>query len=360
MSETGSKETVERFEDRKADHIRISMDPSVQSVGNGFDAFELRHEALPDLNFSDVVVPRAFFVSSMTAGHTGAMQLNERLARVAEMKNWPMAVGSQRRQLFDTSASEEWKQLRKLCPRVELFGNIGISQLIEVGVVPVEKLAESLSAKVMIVHLNGLQECLQLEGTPQFRGGLKALEALVQSLTLKNSIPVAVKETGCGISGATARRLVEAGVAIVDVAGRGGTHWGRIEGKRAGQRTDGSQAAVVRERAANSFADWGLITAESLSEVVAAVGGRAQVWASGGIRSGLDAAKALAIGANRVGIAQPMLSAALEGDDELALEMERFEFELKVAMFCSGAATVDALKHSIVRKQGTRERDGEA
>lgn len=353
LSDMRDLESTKQFESRKADHIRVAMDPIVQATGSGFDAWTFVHEALPEIDFIDVSIATAFlggriqqaspfFVSSMTAGHVDSIALNERLAKVAAACGWAMGVGSQRRELFDADASAEWTKIRRAAPGVALFGNIGLSQLIHTKTDDVRRLADSLEAKAMIVHLNPLQEVLQVEGTPRFRGGLDAIARLAREL----SVPVIVKETGCGISGATAKKLFEAGAAVIDVAGRGGTHWGRIEGQRAAE----GRAALLAE-AAISLRDWGLSTVESLCQVVRVCDvvktreeGAPEVWASGGVRSGLDGAKALALGASAVGVAQPLMKAALEGEEALHLAMTRFDYELKTVLFCQGAQTITELR----------------
>lgn len=362
------RETVEQFETRKADHIRVAMDPKVQAQGSGFDRLSFVHEALPEIDFQDVSINSKlfagtrfehevlspFFISSMTAGHSASFSINEKLARAAELKGWAMGVGSQRRELSDRSAALEWKRIRGVCPNVTFFGNIGLSQLIETEPSEVERLAEALSATAMIVHLNPLQEALQTEGTPRFRGGLKAIEILVREL----SIPVIVKETGCGISGTTAKRLAEAGVFAIDVAGRGGTHWGRIEGERAALGPSSTRAAILAA-AATTMKDWGLSTVDSIQQVAHALeasgrtstDGGTELWASGGIRSGLDGAKALALGAVAVGVAQPLMAAVLktsENEDALRHEMDRFDYELKTVLFCVGARDLTELKSRAV------------
>lgn len=358
-------ESSQQFETRKADHIRVAMDSAVQSIGSGFDDLSFLHEALPEIDFGEVSISNSifsarpssvtlrspFFVSSMTAGHAGSLSLNRRLAEAAFEKGWAMGVGSQRRELSDASASKEWTTIRANCPGVVLFGNIGLSQLIHTDTTAVQKLADALQAKAMIVHLNPLQEALQIEGTPNFRGGLKAIETLVREI----KCPVVVKETGCGISGPTARRLIEAGVHAIDVAGRGGTHWGRIEGLRAASAASAessagaiSERAMILSQAAMTMRDWGLSTVDSIRQVASVVkasgGSPVEIWASGGVRSGLDAAKALALGANAVGVAQPLMAGALEGEDALRQVMDRFEFELKTVLFCVGARDIAELR----------------
>lgn len=340
------RETAVQFENRKADHIRLSLSDKNQALGrSGLDSVHLIHEALPDLDFSDIELQvkslggktaTPFLVSSMTAGHVQSVDLNARLARACGERGWRMGVGSQRRELNDPHASREWKEIRKAAPGVVLFGNLGIAQLIQAKISVVEGLVEALGAAGMIIHLNALQECLQPEGTPAFRGGLKALEKLCAKL----SVPVIVKETGCGFSHSTLKRLKNIGVAAVDVSGLGGTHWGRIEGERS---ADGD----LRREVAQTFADWGISTIESVHEAVR-LKPDYEIWASGGVRSGLDAAKLLAMGASVVGFAKPILEAALAGEEELRRKMSLLEFELKTALFCTGCADVNDLQRKKV------------
>lgn len=341
-------EPREQFEGRKKDHIRLSLSPKNQAVGEaGFDLVELVHEALPDLNFEQVNLAcdalgqktkTPFLISSMTAGHAEAVDLNARLARAAHERGWRMGVGSQRKELGDAAAAEEWRVIRKLAPRVLLYGNLGLAQLIRTKISAVEKLVDSLEAGAMIIHLNSLQECLQPEGTPAYKGGVKALTELSKKL----SVPVIVKETGCGFSKKTLKRLRGISLGAVDISGYGGTHWGRIEGDR-------NERGSMRGQAAATFANWGISTVESLAEA-AAMKTDYEVWASGGVRSGLDAAKLLAMGARVVGLAQPVLEAALKGESELHARMELLEFELKTAMFCTGSAGLKELREEKVWK----------
>ncbi len=345
MAIVGEKpiESPEQFESRKADHIRLALSEVTQATGgSGLDSIRLVHDAMPDLNFEDVSLEvflfskktsSPLFVSSMTAGHAGSLDLNMVMARICEKRGWPMGVGSQRRQLTDRSVDVEWAKIRKTCPRVRFFGNIGLAQVIQSSVADVRRLADTLEAEAMIVHLNPLQECFQPEGTPSFKGGLEALSKLVREL----GMPVIVKETGCGISEATLKRLNGIGVFAVDVSGYGGTHWGRVEGGR-------SKPGAMRARAAATFADWGIGTVDSL-KAGASLKTDYQMWASGGVRSGLDAAKLIALGAQHVGFAKPVIEAALEGETALDERLELFEFELKTALFCTGSRTIEDLRN---------------
>ena len=335
------------FEKRKQDHITQSLSDKNQAAGlSGLDAIRLRHEALPDLDFDEVVLTSHIFeyaratplyINSMTAGHPDGTSLNLSLAEGCAERGWALGVGSQRRELFDPQAKQEWKILRERFPNLFIFGNLGISQLIRTSLSNVQRLVDGLQPQALAIHLNALQECIQPEGTPQFRGGLKAIAQLVSGL----SVPVVVKETGCGMSAQTVARLLDAGVRAIDVSGMGGTHWGRIEGARAGLHSE-------RQVASETFASWGIPTVLSLSQAVAQIQSspkknasqKCELWASGGVRTGLDAAKLFALGASAVGFAQPALAPALKGPEALKAWMKQIEFELRIALFCTGAPSV--------------------
>ena len=342
MAETEPAESLEFFEKRKQDHIRLSLDPRTQALGMaGFEFVRLTHEALPDLNFSEISLETKilgqncsspFYISSMTAGHEKGELINSRLAKLSQNKKILMGVGSQRRELNDSQASAEWKKIRTQSPGARFIGNLGIAQIISSTTEQVQKLVDSLEAVGLFVHLNALQECLQPEGTPNFKGGLQALEKLVSKL----SVPIVIKEVGCGISTSTVARLNSIGVKVVDLSGMGGTHWGRLEGFR-------SQENSRAHRAAQTFQDWGLPTMECLVQA-ASENSSTELWASGGVRSGLDAAKLLAVGAKAVGLAQPFLAAALQSEQSLAEVLDQLEQELKIAMFCTGSRNLEQLQ----------------
>lgn len=334
----------QEFEQRKADHLRLALDSRVQAVGlNGLDRVHLIPEALPEMDFSDVQISTEFqnaalsspvFISSMTAGHQDGVAINTRLARLSSERGILMGVGSQRRELFDASASQEWKRIRQASPKALLLGNLGLSQIVHTPVMQIQKLVESMEALGLFIHLNPLQECLQPEGTPHFKNGLKAIEQLVRALP----VPVIVKEVGCGFSSSSLKRLGDIGVQFVDVSGFGGTHWGRIEGYR-------SRENEMLFQAAQTFAHWGDSTAQSLQNALES-GVQYKLWASGGVRNGLEIAKLLAMGAEQVGLAQPFLQAAVAKNPEQALnqKLDLLEYELKVAMFCTGVAKISDFK----------------
>jgi isopentenyl-diphosphate Delta-isomerase len=332
---------IKQFEKRKQDHIALSLSMANQAAGmNGLESIHLSHEAIPDLDFEEIkletpcfgkLLPTPFYVASMTAGHADALSINRMLAQACQERGWAMGVGSQRRELeagTGARAIDDWKSLRQEVPRLVLFANIGISQLIKAKVADIQRLIESIDAQALCIHLNVLQEAIQPEGTPQFKGAWQALENLCRELDR----PVIVKETGCGFHRSTLRRLAQVGPAAVDVSGLGGTHWGRIEGARAGNHS-------LHQAAATAFANWGEATVDSVLAAREALSPQTEIWASGGVRSGLDAAKLIALGAHRVGYAKPALEAALTGPIELRSWMELQEYELRIALFCTGSAT---------------------
>jgi len=334
---------IKKFETRKREHLQHVLDPAHQALELGdFDRVHLIHEALPELNFEEVDIhgeclgkrlATPFYVAGMTAGHPDALKINEILALACERRGWAMGVGSQRRELMaqDLTAStiDQWEKLRGKVPDLVLFGNIGISQLIQSSMKQLHGLVQRIQAQALAVHLNALQEVIQPEGTPQFRGALDALKECCEGL----GVPVVLKETGCGFSKRTLERANGmTGLAAIDVSGLGGTHWGRVEAARAGS--------------GKTFASWGESTVRSVvaASEVFYEHHPTKIWASGGIRSGLDAAKLIALGAQRVGYAKPALEAALAGEEQLDRWMATQEYELKVALFCTGSQNLNTLR----------------
>jgi len=334
-----------QFEQRKQDHIDLALMPANQTGElNPFDHVSLMHDALPDFNFHDLdikstrfgkTVATPFIVSSMTAGHRDAANINRHLMAAATQCGWAMGVGSQRRELTDHSASAEWQPLRTEFPNVSLFSNVGIAQLITTQHDAIRRLVDVIQADGLIIHCNPLQECIQPEGTPSFKGCWHALADLVKHI----SVPVIVKETGCGFSEATLQRLNDIGIAAIDVSGLGGTHWGRIEGHRAANQS-------MQQRASQTFRNWGIDTVSSVIQA-SALNGSAEIWGSGGVRHGLDAAKLIALGTSTVGFAKPLLQAALISIEDVVAEMNTIEYELKVAMFCTGSRALHDLKNAL-------------
>ena len=340
-------ESINHFEKRKSDHLKIALQAKTQADGqNGLDFVFLEQDAFPELNFDQVQISTEiwgktfsapFFISSMTAGNEVGYRINEILAKFSESKKILMGVGSQRRELVDPLAAKEWLQIRQSAPNALLVGNLGLTQLIDTPLLQIQKMIESLRAEALFIHTNPLQEVIQQEGTPHFLGGLKALEKLCKEI----SVPVIVKEVGCGFSMKNLKQLNSLGVFAVDVSGLGGTHWGRVEAYRQNE-------ADLHHQVGMTFKNWGQSTAQVLCDAqTLAQSGELnyKIWASGGIRSGLDIAKCLSVGASQVGLARPWLEAILnkdlsiQKDAEIKLEalFEKLSYELRVAMFCTGS-----------------------
>jgi isopentenyl-diphosphate delta-isomerase len=331
------------FEKRKQDHIRLALDEKSQwgqlpLLGK----VQLIPDSMPEIDFSQVSISvqnmqlhwgSPIFISSMTAGHLESARINQILSEACSEKSWLMAVGSQRRELIDISAAKEWSFIRKNCPNVKWAANLGLTQLIQTPIDIINRLIDNLQAVAFFIHLNPLQECLQPEGTPFFKNGLKTIEKLVQQIR----IPIIIKEVGCGISQRPAERLREVGVHAIDVSGTGGTHWGRIETYR-------SEPEDLLFKTGLTFKDWGIDTVETLLDLDQ-LNLPFELWASGGVRTGLDVAKLLAMNAKMVGVAQPFMKAALNGTEEVLKLMNQFELELKISMFCAGIEKVEDFKH---------------
>lgn len=350
------------FDQRKKDHLDLALRPDLQTADHSeFEKIQLIHEALPELSFKEVDISTSFLfskaptvtsspliISSMTAGSQHGQFLNEVLTFISSDRQILMGVGSQRKQLSSNEAAKELTQLRKKYPQALWIGNLGIAQVIQSSVAQVQDLVDSLEAKAFYVHLNSLQEVLQPEGTTEFAGSFDAIAKLAEKL----SVPVIIKEVGCGFSEKTLRRLGQTQIWGVDVSGLGGTHWGRLEGHRAQAAND-----VIRQNAAQTYSDWGISTVQSLQNYHRACVSY-QVAASGGVRTGLDAAKLISRGAQYVGVAQPLLMAASQGlassvSDTAQFEtavaavnswMDQFEFELKTALFCTGSRNLIELQ----------------
>ncbi|TNJ67378.1 type 2 isopentenyl-diphosphate Delta-isomerase [Paenibacillus hemerocallicola] len=329
-------------ERRKTEHIRICLEEEVGSKtgGAGFAQYRFRHRALPEIDFGeidtswqwldrDMKVP--LLVSSMTGGTEEASRINRNLAEAAERRGWAMGVGSVRAALERPELSETFR-IRDVAPTIPIIANIGAVQLnYGYGAAECSRAVELAEADGLVLHLNGMQELFQPEGNINFKGLLRQIEQLCSTLP----IPIGIKEVGWGIDGETARLLVDAGVSFVDVAGAGGTSWSQVEKFRTTDPT--------RRAAAEAFADWGIPTAQCIVEARAAVPDCTLV-ASGGLANGVDAAKALALGANIAGYGRSLLGAGVDSADEVALVLERIEFELRAAMFGIGAADLSELR----------------
>jgi isopentenyl-diphosphate delta-isomerase len=329
---------------RKLDHVRIVLDEDVAAKGvyTGFAAYRLPHEALPELNLAEINTTTQFLgksmrapllVSSMTGGAHDVSRINAALAEAVEMLGLGMGVGSQRAAIRDQSLAYTY-QVRRYAPKALLLANLGAVQLnYGYGVDECRRAVDMIEADALILHLNALQEAVQPEGNTNFKGLLSSIERVCRQL----EVPVIVKEVGNGIGAQTAQRLVDVGVWGIDVAGAGGTSWSEVERFR--QTTD------TGARVAGSFAGWGLPTTEAIRQVRAALP-NVPLIGSGGVRNGVDVAKAIALGSDLAATAKPALVAAVQerGAAAVVEGLQAYIDELRVAMFCSGCGDLQALR----------------
>jgi len=329
---------------RKLDHLQICLEWDIERGDPGFSDIRLVHNALPecDLDFIDTrteflghTFESPLFIAGMTGGHPGTKEVNRILARAAAEQGIGMGVGSQRAALENPSLEDTFSVVREEAPKAFLAANLGAVQLRDHGIEWAERAASMIDADAIAVHLNFLQEAIQPEGDHDARGCLDAIAELCSDFR----IPVIVKETGSGISAGTALLCWEAGANAIDIGGWGGTSWAAVEGLRA--RTDSGEGGIGHPSLSEVFEDWGIPTVISLMEV-AGTGG--PVIATGGLRDGVDMAKALTLGADLCGIALPLLKPVMQGENELKRTLTAFCDELRVAMFLSGARDTGELR----------------
>lgn len=331
-------------ESRKADHIRICLEEDVQfhQTTNGLERYRFIHCCLPELNLDEIDISTAFLgkqlgapllISSMTGGTEQALIINHRLAQVAQHYKIAMGVGSQRVAVEKPQVADTFA-VRKYAPDVLLFANLGAVQLnYNYGLEQCLRIIDILEADALILHLNPLQECIQPKGDRNFKGLLDKIAELCSKLP----IPVIAKEVGNGISAAMAEKLMASGVRAIDVAGAGGTSWAKVESERAEN--------ALQRRLGKTFADWGLPTAECITSI-RAVAPDVPLIASGGLRHGLDVAKALFLGADIAGLAMSFLQAAAVSEAAVYDLAEVLIAEMTTVLFCTGNATLEQLKSS--------------
>ncbi|MCA0755318.1 type 2 isopentenyl-diphosphate Delta-isomerase [Paenibacillus sp. N4] len=332
---------------RKGEHIRICLQEQVGGVGieTGLERYRFKHNALPELSFQEIRLDTEWLgkrmgapllVSSMTGGTDEAGAINRRLAAAAEERGWAIGLGSMRAAIENEQLAASFA-VRKDAPTVPVIANLGAVQLnYGFGADLCRRAVHIAEADALVLHMNSMQEIFQPEGDTDFRGLLAAIGKVCRAL----EVPVGVKEVGWGIDADTAAALHEAGVAFIDAAGAGGTSWSQVEKFRTGDQ--------LRKQAAEAFADWGIPTAESVLEIRQRLP-EATIIASGGLRSGVDAAKAIALGADLAGFGRVLLPQAAGGSSQLSQELllqqfERIEYELKAAMFGIGAGTIGELR----------------
>lgn len=334
---------------RKRDHVELvaTADVGFRTITPGFDRIRLDYVALPELNFEDITTTCEVFgrqvqfpvvIASMTGGYEEATKINADLAAVCRDMNIGLGVGSMRAAITDERHRRSFSIAREVAPKGLLLANIGIVQCIEQrnlgkGALRgfIARIVDMIEANALYIHINALQELLQPEGEPRFRG---ALDTLVDVVDVCN-VPVVVKEVGAGIGHRTMTQLRDAGVRHVDVAGAGGTSWAGVEILRRDDRAD------VEE-----LWDVGIPTVDCLiaSRQFAKDSGM-HLYASGGIRSGTDIAKSLVLGATATSAARPVLKALREGGAEAAIALlQQWELRLRQWMFITGSATIDDLR----------------
>jgi isopentenyl-diphosphate delta-isomerase len=323
---------------RKEDHIRICLEQKAQAKNatSGFEDIQLVHRALPEVNKEKINLSTTFLgkkfnapiiVGAMTGGTEQATQINASIAQAVEKLGLGMGVGSQRAAIEDQKLEETFAIARKMAPNAFLIANIGGVQLVHgYGLKEVKKVVEMIDADAVAVHLNALQEAVQPEGQTNFKGVLAKIGEIAGAL----DTPVIVKETGAGISAQDAKALEDAGVKAIDVGGVGGTSFAAVEYYRSSKKED-----TIQNFVGEAFWDWGIPTAVSLIETVQTV--KLPVIASGGLRSGTDVAKALALNACLASISQPILQTAVKSAKETEDKLSCLIEELRNVLFLVGA-----------------------
>jgi isopentenyl-diphosphate delta-isomerase len=336
------------IQERKKDHVDLTAYSDVfYKKSTGFERYDFVHNALPEINPSEVDVSASLlgrqfsfplFISSMTGGYTEAGSVNTIIAKCCEKHDLPFGVGSQRAMLEDESQIESFSVVRDHAPNAFIASNIGGAQLI--GGLEKDKidlLVESIKADAVIIHLNSLQELMQPEGDHDFKGIEKGMEHLITNL----NVPVIVKETGAGISGTVAGRLLAMGVECIDTAGAGGTSWAKVENLRERQKNPMHQ-----------FDDWGLPTVECIHQITPLRESfRFDLIASGGIRSPFDLVKALALGSDFAATAQPVIKAIKEeGEEGLDRLIQKWKKETRLILTLLGCASFSFLNETHIRE----------
>ncbi|MBM4401725.1 MAG: type 2 isopentenyl-diphosphate Delta-isomerase [Candidatus Cloacimonetes bacterium] len=322
------------MKNRKLNQLKICLQEEVEAGSAGFGNYSFPHNALPEINFTKVDTSTTFLgkklsapilISAMTGGSEKGFEINKNLALAAQKMKVAMGVGSQRVAIENPKLADTF-QVRKFAPDVLLFANLGAVQLnYGYGVSECQKVVSMISADALVLHLNPLQEVIQT-GDTNFENLLPKIEKICQKL----SVPVIVKEVGFGISEDVARRLFNAGIKIIDVAGYGGTNWALVAGKVAGPPLG------------ETFKNWGIPAAYSIQMCKKIEG--LKIVGSGGIRSGIDIAKAIVLGADLVGLARPFLKEAARSASAVEEKIANLALELKVAMFCVGAQDLSQLQ----------------
>lgn len=333
---------------RKSDHIRINLEKNVQSgLTTGLENYHFIHRAIPDINLKEVDSSLTLFgkhltspilISSMTGGTVEASRINQNLATAAQETRIAMGVGSQRIAIEHPELEKSF-QVRSIAPDILLFANLGAVQLnYGYGVEECQRAIDMIEADALVLHFNCVQEAIQEEGETKFAGLIKKVEALCKVLP----VPVIAKEVGWGFSQQDIILLAQAGVSSIDVAGAGGTSWSQVEM----YRTENEH----RRNLAQAFSDWGIPTTEVIQNVLN-VAPTLTIIASGGLRSGIDIAKCIALGASLGGIAGLFLKAAAQSVDESIKLINLFKEEINICMFATGSKMIDQLRQDKLVKR---------
>ncbi|ALU11588.1 isopentenyl-diphosphate delta-isomerase [Ignicoccus islandicus DSM 13165] len=333
---------------RKLDHLRITLLNDVEAGDTWFKYVKLIHRAAPELDLNEVDTRIELFgktlnapiiVTGMTGGNEHSAKINATIAEVVEELGLGMGVGSQRAAIEDPSLSWTYRIAREKAPNALLIANIGAPQLLKgYGVTEIKKAIEMIDADAIAIHLNAAQEAFQPEGDVDFKGIIDKVAEIVDEL----DTPVIIKETGAGIDYETAKAFNEVGIQAFDVSGCGGTSWVKVEMYRAYEK--GEEELGL---AASWLSDWGIPTAASIMEVRTAAP-NSIIIGSGGIRNGMEAAKALALGADVVGVALPALKAAYAGKEELRKFMKAMMIAIKAALFLTSSPNAEEIKGKAV------------
>src|SRR6476659_4917039 len=332
---------VAPIDQRKADHIKINLEKDVRSaLTTGLENYHFTHEALPELDLEQVDTSLSLFgkrlaapilISSMTGGTSDAETINLRLAEAAQQMKIAMGIGSQRAAIEHPEQARTF-QVRRVAPDILLFANLGAVQLnYGYGIDQCRRAVDMIEADALIFHFNPLQEAVQDAGDTNFAGLAKKVEEVCRKL----EVPVIAKEVGWGISERTAKLLADCGVQAIDVAGAGGTSWSQVEMHRAPDE-------FTRELAA-TFVGWGIPTAESILNVRKSAPDMT-IFASGGIKDGLDIAKCIALGATLGGMAGQFLKAAAVSTKSAVQKMKLTKRQVEVTMFAAGVGTLENLR----------------
>ena len=330
---------------RKSEHLDIVLHGNVAalSTSTGLEEIHFEHVAAPELNFDAIdltttflgrTLKAPFLISSMTGGPHRAEAVNLCLAQAAQTLGIALAVGSQRIAVEGGANGGFTRELRTRAPNIPILANLGAAQIRgDHGLAYARQAVEMIDANGLIIHLNPLQEAVQAGGDRDWTGVLSSIERIARAL----AVPVVVKEVGCGLSATLARRLLACGVTVLDVAGAGGTSWAAVEAERA-EHCD--EKAI-----ASAFRDWGIPTATAIRDVRAACPS-AVVIASGGLKTGIDAAKAIRLGADICGLAAGILASALDSSEAVVAQFEILIAQLRIACFCTGSRDLAALRHA--------------